>query len=135
MNAQTTTHHPTPIFFLVLFLFAVIGLGYLATRQHDAYITLTINNEWHLYLMGDGQIDDVKYHVGRFSELRHDNRRLWLRGEGEIHWLKNVIRVHKAGVYVNNKLLTRFFREKTTDITVMHNGTAHKGAPPHDSAN
>lgn len=129
MNDTASPARPTPIFFLVLFVFAIVALGYLASRQHDEYVTLTINNEWRIYLMGEDQVDSVKYHIGRFNETRHNSRHLWLRGDGEIHWLKNVIRVHKAGVYFNNRLFTRHFRENYVNILFMRNGKVRQGKP------
>lgn len=129
MNNTNAFNRPSPILFLVLFVFAIVALGYLASRQRNEFVTLTINNEWRIYLIGENEIDTVKYHVGRFHLIRHNSHHLWLSGEGEIHWLKNVIRVHKAGVYFNNKLFTRFFREKHVNILFMRNGTVKKGTP------
>lgn len=129
MADPDTPTRPTFILLLVLFVFTVTALGYLASRHRSEYVTLTINNEWQIYLMGEDKVDSVKFHVGRFTEVRHNSRHLWLRGEGEIHWLKNVIQVHKGGVYLNNKLFSPFYREKQVNIVFMRNGKAHKGKP------
>ncbi|MEJ2359954.1 MAG: hypothetical protein P8Z75_00805 [Gammaproteobacteria bacterium] len=131
MSDTAAPIRPSPVLLLLLFLFAAVGLSYVSFRHRHDYVTLTINNEWRIYLMGEDRVDAVKFHIGRFRETRRDNRHLWLRGEGEIHWLKNVIRVHKAGVYFNHKMITRFYREKYVNIQFMPDGKVHKGIPRH----
>jgi len=127
MNDKTTTLRPTPVLFIVLFAVAAAALGYVALHHGKDYVTLNVNNDWRIYLTGEDRVSAVATRSMRV--LDHNSRELSLQGFGEIRWGQNLIQVHKAGVYFNNKLFSKSQREPRVDIVLSPDGKVHRGTP------
>ena len=128
MQNKTQSSRSSSILFVVLFFLAAAGISYWTLKREPDYITLNINNQWRIYLIGESNIYALEYHANNFTPVEQDNHSLWLNGTGEITWGKNTIRVHKAGIFLNDKSISKSPRETLANILFARDGTVRKGA-------
>jgi len=127
MNETTKILRPSPLLYVILFVAAIATLGYVQLRHKQDYVTLDINHAWRVHLTGEDRLSAVAY--SRMRVMSHDNRKLSLQGFGEIRWGNNRIRVHKAGIYFNNKLFSKSQSEPAVDVTLSRDGSVRRGRP------
>lgn len=127
MTTTTPSTRQTSFLFVVVFFLAAAAISYWTLKRDPDYITLTINNQWRIYLIGESNIYAVQYHSNNFTPVKQDDRHLWLNGSGDITWGENTIRVHKAGIFLNDKGISKSPRETLADILFARDGTVRKG--------
>lgn len=128
MQTSSRSSRASSLLFVVLFFLAAAGISYWTLIREPDYITLNINDQWRIYLIGESNIYAVEYHTNNFTPVKQDHHSLWLNGTGEIIWGKHTIRVHKAGIFLNNKSISKSPRETLAHILFAHDGTVRKGA-------
>jgi hypothetical protein len=127
MNKSSPTTRQSSMLFVILFMLAAAAISYWSLIREPDYITLRINGEWEVYLIGESNVYAVEYHTNHFKTLKQNSHMLSLQGFGDITWHQNHIRVHKAGVYFNKKLISKSRRDMLAHILFARDGTVRKG--------
>lgn len=126
MNEQTGRNQLTAIIFFAVFFLAAAVISYQLLRRNPDYLTLTINNEWRVYLIDESNIYAVEYRADNFVQQKIDSHHLWLQGFGDIQWHHNRILVTRDGVYFNDKFISKSPRPTLANILFARDGTVRK---------
>ncbi len=126
MAAPSRNARLKSILFTVVFFLAAAAISYQLVRRHTEYVTLTINREWRIYLIGESNIYAIEYRADDFTQEKLDSRHLWLKGSGTIIWHNNHIRVQTDGVYFNQTFITKSNHRTLANILFARDGTVRK---------
>lgn len=129
MNTTPPASRLTSVLFVAVFLLAAAAFSYLLVRRGTDYVTLTINDEWRIYLIEESNVYAVEYRADEFRQDNMDSRHLWLHGLGDIRWHDNVIHVSQEGVTFNHTLISKSHHNTLANILFARDGTVRKEMP------
>ena len=115
------------VLFITAFFLAAAFISYQLVRRDTDYITVTINNEWRIYLIGESNVYALEYRASDFTQVKLDSRHLWLRGYGDLTWHTNTIHVHKADIVFNKTPISKSHHNTLANILFAPDGTVRKG--------
>ena len=121
-------HNPRlrAVLFVTLFLLAAALFSYLLVRRDTDYVTLTVNHEWRIYLVGEHNVYAVEYRAEEFTRDKIDSRHIWLQGHGDIRWHNNTIQVHESDITLNTTRISKSGHDTLANILFAQDGTIRK---------
>lgn len=127
MPATATTARIKSVLFVTGFFLAAAIISYQFVRRDTDYITVTINNEWRVYLVGEHNVYALEYAASDFTQEKLDSRHIWLHGYGDLTWHNNTIHVHKTDIVFNKIPISKSHRNTLANILFAADGTVRKG--------
>jgi nuclear transport factor 2 (NTF2) superfamily protein len=127
MREPSPTVRASSVLVVLLFFAAAAAISFLSLQRGTDYITLTINDEWRIYLIEESNVYAVEYRADDFTQEKLDSHHLWLQGYGDINWHGNTIRVRKTGISFNKILISKSQRDTLANILFARDGTVRKG--------
>lgn len=113
--------------FAVLFLLSAFSASLWMFRQIPHPLTLHINHNWHLALIGEQDLDSLRYRPEDFRIEKQDPANLWLTGEGTVHWNQYSIVVSENRLRFNKHRIERSDRHLDISLLVYPDGRITKG--------
>lgn len=115
------------VLFISAFFLAAALISYQLVRRDTDYVTVTINKEWRVYLIGESNVYAVEYRASDFTQEKLDSRHLWLHGYGDLSWHNNTIHVQQDDITFNKTRISKSHRNTLANILFAPDGTVRKG--------
>jgi hypothetical protein len=115
------------VLFITAFFLAAVIISYQLVRRDTDYVTVTINKEWRIYLIGESNVYALEYRASDFTQDKLDSRHIWLHGYGDLNWHNNTIHVHKTDIVFNNTPISKSHHDTLANILFAADGTVRKG--------
>lgn len=114
------------LFAAVFIVFAFVIAWWMVQRVPH-YVTLHINQRWHIILIEENKTSAVKFNTTNFEVIREDPANLWLSGNGELKWLEYVILVENDSVSLNSHNISTSLPDAEVNIMFYPDGRVTKG--------
>jgi len=113
--------------FAAVFIVLAFVIAWWMVQRVPHYVTLHINQRWHIILIEENKTSAVKFNTTNFEVIREDPANLWLSGNGELKWLEYVILVENDSVSLNSHNISTSLPDAEVNIMFYPDGRVTKG--------
>ena len=113
--------------FAIAFILAAFSVTLWMFQSVPHPVTLHINDNWHVMLIGEEDVQNIKFSQQEIWLQKQDTANLWLEGMGTIDWKTHHIKVAKNQLRFNQQLIERSNDRLEVHLMFYPDGRVTKG--------